>query len=191
MAREIYAYECTECGTLHYPFRMRCRNCGELEPFQFKTVPLPKRGKLLTFTKVYNLPAEYEVATLGLGMLTPSLASHRSELFPTRVRATAAGWITNVAIGGSIVGFVIGALIVDQVGLSTTITALSAGLVIAMLLVTRLPETRGMDLVRSRAGRSAATKAAPQTEPASSQPAPTTPPPAPTNAPAQPQAPPP
>jgi MFS family permease len=129
------------------------------------------------------------VATLGLGMLTPSLAAHRSELFPTRVRATAAGWITNVAIGGSIVGFVIGALIVDQVGLSTTITSLSAGLVIAMLLVTRLPETRGMDLVRSRAGRSGATKAAPQTEPASSPPAPTTPPPAPTNAPAQPQAP--
>ena len=69
MAREIYAYECTKCGTLHYPFRMRCRNCGELEPFQFKTVALPKRGKLLTFTKVYNLPAEYEVATLGLGII--------------------------------------------------------------------------------------------------------------------------
>ena len=69
MAREIYAYECTECGTLHYPFRMRCKNCGELEPFQFKTVPLPKRGKLLTFTKVYNLPAEFEVPTLGLGIV--------------------------------------------------------------------------------------------------------------------------
>jgi hypothetical protein len=48
---------------------MRCKNCGELEPFQFKTVALPKRGKLLTFTKVYNLPAEYEVATLGLGIV--------------------------------------------------------------------------------------------------------------------------
>ncbi len=69
MAREIYAYECTECGTLHYPFKMRCRNCGELEPFKFKTVPLPKRGKLLTFTKVYNLPAAYEVATLGIAIV--------------------------------------------------------------------------------------------------------------------------
>ncbi len=69
MAREIYAYECTECGTVHYPFRMRCRGCGELEPFRFKTVPLPRRGKLLTFTKVYNLPAEYEVATLGLAIV--------------------------------------------------------------------------------------------------------------------------
>jgi predicted MFS family arabinose efflux permease len=129
------------------------------------------------------------VATLGLGMLTPSLASHRSELFPTRVRATASGWIVNVAIGGSITGFVIGAVIVDKVGLSTTITALAGGLIVAMLLVTQLPETRGMDLVRSRAGRSGATTATSQTEPTSSPPTPTTPPLAPTTATAQPQAP--
>jgi MFS family permease len=129
------------------------------------------------------------VATLGLGMLAPSLASHRSELFPTRVRATASGWIINVAIGGSITGFVIGAVIVDKVGLSTTITALAGGLIVAMLLVTQLPETRGMDLVRSRAGRSGATTATSQTEPTSSPPTPTTPPLAPTTATAQPQAP--
>lgn len=115
------------------------------------------------------------LATLGLGMLTPALASHRSELFPTRVRATAAGWITNVAIGGSITGFVIGAFIVDTVGLPTTITTLAGGLVIAMLLVTRLPETRGMDLVRSRGDLSRATSPEQQTERASSPPVPTTP----------------
>ncbi|MCP4304636.1 MAG: MFS transporter [bacterium] len=116
------------------------------------------------------------LATMGLGMLTPAIAAHRSELFPTRVRATAAGWITNVAIGGSITGFVIGALVVDNLGLSKTITALAGGLLIAMLLVSRLPETRGMDLVRARAGRSRATTPASQTAPASSPPEPTTPP---------------
>ncbi len=89
------------------------------------------------------------LATMGLGMLTPAMASHRSELFPTRVRATAAGWITNIAIAGSITGFVIGGVVVDTVGLPTTITALGGGVVLAMLLVTTLPETRGMDLVRS------------------------------------------
>jgi AAHS family 3-hydroxyphenylpropionic acid transporter len=129
------------------------------------------------------------LATMGLSMLTPALAAHRSELFPTRVRATAAGWITNVAIGGSIAGFVIGAFIVDEVGLSTTITALAGGLIVAMLLVTRLPETRGMDLLRTKGGRSGATKPAPQTEQPSSQPEPTTPPAAPKPAAAQPQAP--
>jgi AAHS family 3-hydroxyphenylpropionic acid transporter len=127
------------------------------------------------------------LATMGLSMLTPALAAHRSELFPTRVRATAAGWITNVAIGGSIAGFVIGAFIVDEVGLSTTITALAGGILVAMLLVTRLPETRGMDLVRMKAAQSGATKPEPRTGQPSSQPAPTKPPATPTPAAVPPQ----
>ena len=116
------------------------------------------------------------LATMGLSMLTPAIASHRSELFPTRVRATAAGWITNIAIGGSITGFVIGGVFVDDLGLPRTITALAGGLLIAMLLVTRLPETRGMDLVRTRKAPRNATTPASEIESPSSQPAPTTPP---------------
>ena len=69
MAREIYAYKCRRCGTLHYPMRMLCKGCKENDFFEFDTVPLPKTGKLLTFTTVYNLPAQYEVATLGLGIV--------------------------------------------------------------------------------------------------------------------------
>ncbi len=91
------------------------------------------------------------IASFGATMLTPAFAAHRSELFPTRVRATAAGWVTNVAILGSISGFSIGALLVDDIGLSATISFLGAGVVIAMFLVLRLPETRGMDLVRRKA----------------------------------------
>jgi uncharacterized OB-fold protein len=69
MSRRIYAYRCTKCGTVHYPFRMRCKQCGELEPFQFETVALPTRGTLLTFTHIHNLPAEYEVPRLGVGIV--------------------------------------------------------------------------------------------------------------------------
>ncbi len=69
MAREIYAYKCRLCGTMHYPFRMVCKGCKQNDFFEFDTVPLPKSGKLLTFTKVYNLPAQYDVATLGLGIV--------------------------------------------------------------------------------------------------------------------------
>ncbi len=69
MAREIYAYKCRLCGTMHYPFRMVCKGCKQNDFFEFDTVPLPKSGKLLTFTRVYNLPAQYEVATLGLGIV--------------------------------------------------------------------------------------------------------------------------
>lgn len=129
------------------------------------------------------------LATMGLGMLTPSIAAHRSELFPTRVRASAAGWITNIAIGGSIAGFVIGAVIVDDIGLPRTISVLAGGLLLAMLLVTRLPETRGMDLVRTRPGRSDTTTAGSQNEPPSEPPAPTTHPPDPSSAVAQPAGP--
>jgi uncharacterized OB-fold protein len=69
MEREIYAYKCRLCGTMHYPFRMVCKGCKQNDFFEFDTVPLPKSGKLLTYTKVYNLPAQYEVATLGLGIV--------------------------------------------------------------------------------------------------------------------------
>ena len=69
MNREIYAYKCKRCGTMHYPFRMVCKECKENDFFEFDTVALPKTGKLLTYTTVYNLPAQYEVATLGLGIV--------------------------------------------------------------------------------------------------------------------------
>jgi len=69
MNREIYAYKCKRCGTMHYPFRMVCKECKQNDFFEFDPVPLPKSGTLLTYTKVYNLPAQYEVATLGLGIV--------------------------------------------------------------------------------------------------------------------------
>jgi MFS family permease len=83
-------------------------------------------------------------------MLTPALGAMRAELFPTKVRATAAGWVTNVAILGSIAGFVVGALLIDRIGLSATVAILGVGVVGAVLLTLRLPETKGMDIVRAR-----------------------------------------
>ena len=69
MAREIYAYKCRKCGHLHYPYRMVCKECGENEHNEFDQVPLPKRGKLLTWTRAYSLPADFEVPSLGLGIV--------------------------------------------------------------------------------------------------------------------------
>lgn len=87
------------------------------------------------------------VGTFGATMLTPAFAAQRSELFPTRIRATAAGMITNVAILGSLTGFTVGALVVDSIGLPRTVAVLSLGLLAAAYLVLQLPETRGKDLV--------------------------------------------
>lgn len=87
------------------------------------------------------------LGTLGATMLTPAFAAQRSELFPTRVRASAAGLVTNAGIVGSIIGFVVGALVVDSIGLSRTIGFLGLGLLIAIWLVFQLPETRGRHLI--------------------------------------------
>jgi uncharacterized OB-fold protein len=69
MERELYAYKCRKCETLHYPFRMVCKGCRQNGFFEFDPVPLPRRGKLLTYTFVHNLPAEFEVARLGIGIV--------------------------------------------------------------------------------------------------------------------------
>ena len=69
MEREVYAYKCRKCGTLHYPFRMVCKSCRSNDYFEFDTEPLPRAGKLVTFTFIHNLPAEFEVARLGLGIV--------------------------------------------------------------------------------------------------------------------------
>ncbi|KAA3637437.1 MAG: MFS transporter [Armatimonadetes bacterium] len=109
------------------------------------------------------LAASIFVATFGATMLAPSIASQRAELFPTRLRATAGGWITNIGILGSITGFIVGAAMIDRFGLATTVSALGAGLIISILLVLKLPETKGMDLVRKKAGRADANQRGQQT----------------------------
>lgn len=69
MAMEIYAYKCDKCGHVHYPYRMVCKNCRENEHNEFTPVPLPGKGKLLTYTRLYTLPADFMVANLGLGIV--------------------------------------------------------------------------------------------------------------------------
>ncbi len=69
MKLEIYAYKCRKCGHLHYPYRMVCKNCKANAHNEFDPVPLPRKGKLLTYTTVYNLPPDFAVPTLGLGIV--------------------------------------------------------------------------------------------------------------------------
>ena len=69
MKMNIYAYKCKRCGEVHYPYRTICKKCGKNEHNEFDIVPLAKKGKLLTYTNVYSLPADFEVATLMLGIV--------------------------------------------------------------------------------------------------------------------------
>ncbi|MBA4311161.1 MAG: hypothetical protein C0417_00885 [Chlorobiaceae bacterium] len=69
MELNIYAYKCKRCGHIHYPYKTICKNCGENDHNEFDIVPLPKKGKLLTYTTLYNPPSDYEVPTLALGIV--------------------------------------------------------------------------------------------------------------------------
>ena len=69
MPVDIDAYRCKQCGQLHYPFRMVCKKCGNNEVCGFDAVPLPREGKLLTFTTAQNPPPDFNVAKLGLGIV--------------------------------------------------------------------------------------------------------------------------
>jgi uncharacterized OB-fold protein len=69
MELNIYAYKCKRCGEIHYPYKTICKKCGENDHNEFDIVPLPKKGKLLTFTILHNPPSDYEVVTLSLGIV--------------------------------------------------------------------------------------------------------------------------
>jgi uncharacterized OB-fold protein len=69
MELNIYAYKCRKCGTLHYPYKTICKKCGDNDHFEFDIVPLPKKGKLVTYTILYNPPSDYAVKTLALGVV--------------------------------------------------------------------------------------------------------------------------
>ncbi|MEN8233552.1 MAG: MFS transporter [Actinomycetota bacterium] len=107
------------------------------------------------------LAAAIFLATVGATMLTPALGALRAELFPTRVRATSAAWVTNTAILGSISGFLLGGVLIDRIGLPLTIAALGTGLLVAIALILTLPETKGMDLVRERQSETRTTTTTP------------------------------
>ena len=73
MQRDILGYKCRKCGFVHYPYRTRCRKCGHVEfergSIVMDPVPLPKNGKLLTFTHAYALPPQFELTHLTLGIV--------------------------------------------------------------------------------------------------------------------------
>jgi len=87
------------------------------------------------------------VAMIGSFAFSPAFGSHRAELFPTRVRATAGAWLSNAAIVGGLGGYFAGRWVVDAWGIPRTIALLGGILLASGLLVTLVPETKGRELV--------------------------------------------
>jgi len=62
----IVAYKCKKCGKLHYPFHDRCLSCKNRE---FDLVEPHGNAKLLTFTRIYNLPWGFDQRYLTIGVV--------------------------------------------------------------------------------------------------------------------------
>ena len=69
MDMNIYAYKCKRCGYVQYPYRTVCQNCRDNDHNEFDIVPLAKKGKLVTFTHLYNPPGDFEMVFLTLGIV--------------------------------------------------------------------------------------------------------------------------
>jgi hypothetical protein len=61
----IVAYKCKKCGKLHYPFHDRCLACKSRD---FETVKPQGNARLLTFTRIYNLPWGFDQRYLTIGV---------------------------------------------------------------------------------------------------------------------------
>jgi uncharacterized OB-fold protein len=61
----ILAFKCKKCGRIHYPFHDRCLVCKGRE---FETIKPEGNVKLLTFTRIYNLPWGFDQRYLTIGV---------------------------------------------------------------------------------------------------------------------------
>lgn len=62
----IVAYKCTKCGKLHSPYHDRCLNCRNRE---FETVKPEGNARVMTFTRIYNLPWGFDQRYLTIGVV--------------------------------------------------------------------------------------------------------------------------
>lgn len=108
---------------------------------------------LYSSTMVAVIVPAVMVSAFGTFAYVPSGGSHRAELFPTTLRASANTAATNAGLAGSAVGLMAGVLTIDLLGLSRTVYLLGAGTLAAAMLTLMLPETRGQDLSAVSADR--------------------------------------
>jgi MFS family permease len=80
------------------------------------------------------------------GGKTAVLRAWATELFPTALRGTAAGWLSAAATAGGIGGFTVAGALSTTLGLAPALVTVAAGGVAAAALSFLLPETRGITL---------------------------------------------
>ena len=101
----------------------------------------------------FDFVGGYMVGVAAAGLFAPAASALSTEIFSHSFRATAAGWVVVAGVLGAIVGLGVFGLVGDAVhGPSITSLRLPAlvtflPLLPTLLLLRRLPESRGVDLV--------------------------------------------
>jgi MFS family permease len=121
------------------------------------------------------------IASFGSSAFVPAFSAHRSELFPTGVRASAIAWLNVASVVGAIASLAVGYVTIDEYGLPWTVTVLGILALASALLVRWLPETKGAVLSPAASLPGADTsRPVPPLSRRSAPPSPTTPRPGPT-----------
>jgi MFS family permease len=104
----------------------------------------------------------YLLAIVAAAAVIPSGGALDSEIFPTSIRATAAGWVAAAAVAGSVAGLAVFGILADATGTfrAAAITVCLPAILLAALY-RWLPETRGLELERSAPEPVATTTGAP------------------------------
>lgn len=66
MESSVNAAKCKQCGHLSYPTHFYCPKCGAT---QFDPAPITGEGTLLTFTRSYALPLDYDQLYITVGIV--------------------------------------------------------------------------------------------------------------------------
>jgi MFS family permease len=94
--------------------------------------------------------AGYLLGILAASAYGPSFGALSAELFPTSVRATAAGWLLVAGVVGAVAGLVAFGRLADVLAsFGAAAVLVAAPVVVVSLLFARLPETRGLELEQS------------------------------------------
>ena len=94
--------------------------------------------------------AGYLLAILVASAYAPSFGALGSELFPTSVRATMAGWLVAAGVVGAVAGLIAFGLLTDALSsFAAAAVLVCAPVVLTCVLFARLPETRGLELEQS------------------------------------------
>jgi MFS family permease len=89
----------------------------------------------------------YLTGVLGASAFAPAASALGAELFPTSVRATAAGWVTVAGVLGAVSGLLVFGVSADVLdGFADAALVVAVPVVLSALLFFRLPETRGLEL---------------------------------------------